>query len=384
MRKLYWSLSLLWSSMAMAQSPPEESIIEQARQQMYAKNDISSIELNEMYGRDKMIILPISGLIWSSVLKEMPQQFISSLTSEFNTRNTADDLIRAIDARYKNKSYQEAKSLVTRTSNGYTFCLVDDGLRESFENVKGVMQPFFAGMMPLYFQRDDLFEFVRHHEASHCLDDSYDGSSREQHFINTMIAETTADLNAVLVYAHRHGTFDLYFKLIRPMRIVSIFDIEHTTEDAVGDLIKGLDPRAIRNMSFPEVMALRNTLVQRLETSDMAKRMLINAYEKHRIALYLKTKFKESGQAVDGPIEVLLSSNQALMDALVSSSMVAEADIDGRFNNMVRAVIENNSYYADYIDWNNEANVHFRRNLEYFGVALDKATQKAIDELYSR
>lgn len=377
-----FGLSLLWSSITFGQPTSEAELIATAKSLMYSKNDISTIELNDMYGQEKLIILPFSGFIWADVLRSIPPQFLSNLTSQFHARNTAEDLIKVIGDRYQNTSYEESNSLVTRTNNDYIFCLVDDGLRKEFEQKKGVMKPSFAGLLPLYFQRDDLFDFVRHHESSHCLDDEFSGVSSEQKFLSVMINETKADLTATLVSANKNGNFDLFNKLIRPMRMTSVFDIEHTTEDVVGALIKNVDPQALKGLPFSEIMRIRSHLVAKIETPEIMAVLLKNAYEKEQVGLYLTQKFRQSGQVVEASVQKLLEGNQRVLDVLVPKSVVDGSDLDKRYNDMIGSVLENHAYYFDYLDKNAPTIRNFKKNLMGFGVEIQPTMLERINSLY--
>jgi hypothetical protein len=383
MRKsILFAMSLLWSGLTYSQPMSEPDLIAMAKQLMNSKNDISTIELNNMYGHDKLIILPFSGFVWSDVLQHIPPQFLLNLTTQFKTRNSVDDLIVSINNRYQNTSYEESNSLVTRTNNDYVFCLVDDGLRKEFENKNGVMKPFFAGLMPLYFQRDDLFDFVRHHESSHCLDDEFYGTAKDQKFLSVLINETRADLTAALVSANKNGNYDLFYKLIRPMRMASVFDIEHTTEDAVASLLSTQDASKLHGLDFSEIMRIRSILIQKLETPEYLRMMLKNCYEKEQIGLYLVQKFRQTGQHVDVSIQGLLAQNQDVLDTMVPEDIVKNADLDKRYNDMVISVMENHQYYHDYIDFKSPQIDSFKRNLESFGVQMNQNVESTLKNNY--
>lgn len=382
MKKIALILSLLWSSLTFGDQMSEAELIAMAKQSMTEKNDVSSLELNDMYGRPGLIILPFSGFVWADVIKEIPPQFLYNLTSQFKTRNTSLDLITTINDRYLKTSYEESSSLVTRTSNNYTFCFVDDGLRKEFENTDGSLKPYFAGLLPLYFQKDDLFNFIRHHESSHCLDNEFDGTSDEQKFLSVMLNETRADLTATLVDANRQGNFDLFFNLIRPMRMTSVFDIEHTTEDTVQALISNLDPVKLKGLPFSKILLMRDSLIAKMETKEMIGVLLRNAYEKEQIGLYLVQKFRDTGQVVDSSVQNLLQSNQKILDSMIPSTIVASADLDRRYNDMVSSVLDNHVYYKEYIDRENTMIMNFKSHIASFNVEIKPDILNRISSIY--
>lgn len=287
LRKSIFVAAMALSGISSADTMTEAQLIEYSKSLMYKKDDISSTELASMYGkRDrKMLILPVSGTSWPYVLEKMPDGYIKSISGHFNSRADSQDLIAKIDAVYQSAQFETANTLVTR-SNGYTFCLVDDGLRKEFEHQKGFLRSYFAGVLPVYFEREDVFLFMRHHEASHCLDGDDVFESREQKVLSTMINESIADLTATLVYANRHGNYDLFYKLIKPMRMANSMDVEHTTEDIVEHMISSVDAERLHNISFDKVMEVRRLLISNMESKEYLAIMIKNAYEKQVVSLF--------------------------------------------------------------------------------------------------
>ncbi|MBI6727055.1 hypothetical protein YA0089_25930 [Pseudomonas viridiflava] len=355
----------------------QTEMISFAKQRMSKENDISSLELNQMYAGRKVLILPISGTSWPGTLRAMPDQFVSFLARQYKVRETADDLIASLETKYETEGFESANTMVTR-SDDYVFCIVDDGLRGSFESSKGFMRSFYGGLMPLYFERSDLFEFIRHHETSHCLDSASDGNTDGQKFLSVMINETKADLNATLVYANRHGNFNLFFDMIKPMRMGNVMDVEHTTEDAVEHLIAGIDPASLKDVPFTKIMQLRELLIGQLESKEMVQIMLRNAFEKQQMAEYLVQIADKNSNVLPLSMRAAVEKNKSFVVGFIPSSLRQNFDMERRFNAMIVATMGNHTAYSGYIDGNDEMIKNFRSSISMFGVRLPPETKSRL------
>ena len=87
----------------------QTEMISFAKQRMSGENDISSLELNQMYAGRKMLILPISGTSWPGTLRAMPDQFVSFLARQYKVRETADDLIPCYSQNFNEVHHQRCK-----------------------------------------------------------------------------------------------------------------------------------------------------------------------------------------------------------------------------------------------------------------------------------
>jgi hypothetical protein len=383
LKKLIGGLSLFFSGFTFAVAPTEAQLVALAKRVMFEQKDISSIELYNMYGKNhpKMAILPISGTSWKPVMEQMPEGYIKSIAGNFNSRADSADLIESIDARYKTAKFETANTIVTR-SNGYTFCLVDDGLRQEFEHNAGFLRTYFAGILPVYFEREDVFLFMRHHEASHCLDPDDTDSSDEQKFLSTMIHEATADLTATLVYANRYGDFDLFFKAIRPMRMANSMDVEHTTEDIVEHMISGLTPADLYGVDFSKIMKIRADLISRFETKEYLEIMIKNAYEKQAVSLYLKKRIEKNGQYQSPDVSRMLDKNTDILNTLVTREIYNSIDMDQRYDAMVNSSVDNLRKYRGKVDMGSAELKDFGRLVGVIGLKLRPETLARVQSLY--
>lgn len=383
-KSIFW-IGMALSSISSADTMTEAQLIEYSKSLMYKKNDISSTELASMYGkRDrKILILPISGTSWPYVLEKMPDGYIKSISGHFNSRADSQDLIAKIDAVYQSTQFETANTLVTR-SNGYNFCLVDDGLRKEFENQKGFLRSYFAGVLPVYFEREDVFLFMRHHEASHCLDNDDAFESNEQKVLSTMINESIADLTATLVYANRHGNYDLFYKLIKPMRMANSMDVEHTTEDIVEHMISTVDAERLHNINFDKVMEVRRLLISKMESKEYLTIMIKNAYEKQVVSLYLKKKLEEQGQYQNASIVNMLDQNTDVLNKLVTRDIYESIDLDRRFDSMVNASLDNIFYYSAYLNPSDPVLKNFPNYAGSLGMNLREQTKIRLKKLYQK
>lgn len=360
----------------------ERDIISYANKSMYENNDISAIELSKMYGPmdRRMLILPISGITWKDVIMKMPDSYIKSMSGYYGSRADREEIIDKIDSVYKTSKFETANTLVTR-SNGYKFCLVDDGLREEFRSNKGFLRLFFGGLLPVYFEREDLFMFMRHHEVSHCLDDEVDYQSPEQKVISTMVHESAADLTATLVYANRYGTYDIFYKLIKPMRMANSMDVEHTTEDIVDHMIRDIDPGVLKGVEFSKIMKLRNVLLSNMETKEYLAIMIKNAYEKQMVSLYLRKKMLERGISQSKEVNSILDHNTDILNKLVTREIYRSIDIDNRFSSMIDASVDNLMHYKRNVNFDDGDIIKFKKYASTIGLQISPEVSLKLSNL---
>jgi hypothetical protein len=151
---------------------------------------------------------------------------------------------------------------------------------EQYEDAEGVPGKVYYRISKTagentFLERNVYDFYMAAHELSHCFNHvsgkanaqiaalaanpSFTGYGSTISLIDSSIKETYADFSAVLLGASKTGDWAIFNKGVLPFR-ASLIDLQHLTLNATTNLIKGINPKTLKGMTFAEVNALTNKI----------------------------------------------------------------------------------------------------------------------------
>lgn len=123
---------------------------------------------------------------------------------------------------------------------------------------------------PVIFPQRETFFAVKTHEIYHCIynyaqgHNIQDPESFSKPYISSVM-ETAADLGLALQYASQTGTFDIWYDLMRPERLIGNYsgNLAHQTSWAMDVLLADVNPTSVYGRSPQEVSEILLTLMAR-------------------------------------------------------------------------------------------------------------------------
>lgn len=111
--------------------------------------------------------------------------------------------------------------------------------------------------------------YVKSHEVNHCFNwfDITEGGTENASGFELMygqsLNEISSDLAAILDYMRVGGEGDLYADYLRPRRLAGVHDMYHKTAWALDEILKDVDPAAMRLKTAEEIPQITRFLMEK-------------------------------------------------------------------------------------------------------------------------